>query len=340
MTRLGINPARGEKSQYRPARVSLAMITFIPHLSGYFEQRLEVLKLCLSSLIKHTSPSYDLIVFDNASCAEVTKYLVSLKESEHIHYLILSSQNIGKIGALRLLCDLAPGEIFAYTDDDIFFYPGWLEAHLKVLQTFPNAGMVSGVPVRNAARHAHRSIDQFALQPPRGFRVEVTRYIPDAWEMDWALSTGRDPQQHLESTNTLLDTLFYREGGKLASETAVAGANHFQFVTPKLLLQKALPSTWSGKLMGEMIELDEAVDYLGYLRLSTANRFVRHMGNALSEAILEEARTLKVHPSANTLKVLTPPSSLRQKHRLIRYVPGLRRLIMFLYKRLFNLLYQ
>ena len=42
-------------------------------------------------------------------------------------------------------------EIIAYHDDDIFFYPGWLEAHLQILDGFSQAGMVSGLPVRNAA---------------------------------------------------------------------------------------------------------------------------------------------------------------------------------------------
>ncbi len=58
--------------------------------------------------------------------------------------LLLSQRNIGKIDALRILFNAAPGEIIAYNDDDIFFYPGWLEAHLEILDSFPKAGMVSG----------------------------------------------------------------------------------------------------------------------------------------------------------------------------------------------------
>ncbi len=340
MTRLGINPARSEKSGYTPARVSVLMITFIPHLSGYFEHRLEVLKLCLASLQAHTPPPYDLFVFDNGSCPEVVAFLTALNEENVIRYLILSSQNIGKIGALQLLCGIAPGEILAYSDDDIFFYPGWLEASLKILHSFPKAGMVSGVPVRNAARHARHALDQFAGQPPAGFRTETKRFIPDAWEVDWAMSTGRDPQEHLSSTQGLSDMLFYAPDGAQPGEAVIAGANHFQFVAPKSLLLSALPAHWSGKLMGEMLELDEAVDRLGYLRLSSSQRFVRHMGNALNPEILEEAQVFKLLQASNGIKAPKFQTGKKRKYRLMSQLPGLRRFAMFLYKRLFNLLYK
>ncbi len=45
MTRIGINPARGKVTDRLPAPVTAAMVTYLPNLAGYFEQRLEVLKL-------------------------------------------------------------------------------------------------------------------------------------------------------------------------------------------------------------------------------------------------------------------------------------------------------
>jgi len=60
----------------------------------------------------------------------------------------------------------------------------------------------------------------------------------------------------------------------------IGAANHFQFVAPKQVILQALPGKWTGKLMGSMIELDEAIDNLGYLRLSTAKRYTRHLGNS------------------------------------------------------------
>jgi len=65
----------------------------------------------------------------------VVDYLKELRDKGKIQYLILSSRNIGKMGALQIAFRAAPGEIIAYSDDDVFFLPGWLERHLEVLET-------------------------------------------------------------------------------------------------------------------------------------------------------------------------------------------------------------
>ena len=84
MARVGINPARGKVSDYRPKRVTVAVLTYIPDLSGYFEQRLEVLKLVFASLRLHTTPPYDLIVFDNGSCQAAVDFLRQLRDAGQV----------------------------------------------------------------------------------------------------------------------------------------------------------------------------------------------------------------------------------------------------------------
>jgi hypothetical protein len=334
MARIGINPARGKVTDHRPARVTVALVTYIPNLSGYFEHRLDVLKLALASLGAHTTLPHDLMIFDNASCPEVVAYLRQMQEQGLVNYLILSERNIGKIDALRVLFNAAPGEIIAYSDDDILFYPGWLEAHLEVVESFPHVGMVSGVPVRNAAGHAHRSLDRLAEQGAPGLAAARQRRIADAWEADWAASTGRDPEAHLQATREYLDLVFRMEKPGGVCE-AIASANHFQFVTPKHVILQALPSTWTGKLMGSMIELDEAVDNLGCLRLSTVERYTRHLGNALSAEVLAEVRSLGLPVEAGAAPVA---GKRKRKHWLLR-LPGSRRALAGLYQRLFKILY-
>ena len=127
MTRIGINPARNRQSDYRPARVTVAFLVYLPLLTGYFENRLEVVRLSLESLFRNTETAYDLLVFDNASCEEVGALLRELRAAGKIRYLLTSSQNIGKLGALKLIAGAAPGELIAYADDDTFFFPGWLK---------------------------------------------------------------------------------------------------------------------------------------------------------------------------------------------------------------------
>jgi glycosyltransferase involved in cell wall biosynthesis len=143
--RVGKAPTRLQKTEYRPGRVTICVPVFIPEQFGYYQQRLDILKICVASIVNHTSPeTYDLLVFDNGSCHEVVDYLRSLHEQRIVQYLFLSRSNVGVANATKIMLRAAPGEIVAFSNDDVFFHPGWLEAHLEILETFPRVGMVSG----------------------------------------------------------------------------------------------------------------------------------------------------------------------------------------------------
>lgn len=327
MARVGINPARGKVSSYTPKRVTVALLTYLPHLEGYFRSRFDILKLSLASLFTNTSLPYDLLVFDNGSCASVVEYLTRLKSEGRIDFLLLSGTNIGKIGAFRLLFGAAPGDVVAYADDDIFYYPGWLEAHLEILDTYPKVGMVSGSPVRDAADRARSSLYRFIDENRGGLSVSQERRIPDTWEIDWAVSVGRDPQAYLESTLDQPDLILNFRGVE-----AFGSASHFQFVAPKEVICRAIPDEWSGRLMGDMIRLDEAVDGLGYLRLSTVERTTRHLGNTISPDLVEEARSVGLQLEAK------PVSGRAGMHWMVR-LPGSRRVLRKIYDNLFRLLH-
>jgi glycosyltransferase involved in cell wall biosynthesis len=344
MSRIGINPARGKLIKYRPARVSVTLLTYIPDLSGYFEDRLNILKIVLGSLRVNTSIPYDLLVFDNGSCQEVREFLTGCNRAGEINYLILSDKNIGKIDAFQILFNAAPGEIIAYSDDDIFFYPNWLEAQLEILDSYPNAGMISGTPVRNASMHARESLDRLITDKPDGITISNRRVIPDDWEIDWAISTGRDVQEHLRKTQHHQDLVLRTEDTKrgIVCE-AIGSANHFQFITPKKVILQALPNKWSGKLMGSMVELDEAIDQLGYLRLSTTQRYTRHLGNVLNDGFFTELKAMGLHKIAGITqskkKFHTAKRSAKKRNWLLQ-IPGSRRVLSAVYHRLFQILYK
>ncbi len=327
MARLGVNPARGKTSSYRPAKVTVAVLTYLPHLEGYFRHKLDVLRLSLASLLAHTPLEHDLLVFDNGSCPPVVDELRSLHAAGQIDYLILSARNLGKIGAFKLMFQAAPGEIVAYSDDDIFFYPGWLEAALEILAVYPRVGMVSGVPVRDSAERARQSLEAWIEQKPAELRVSSEHRIPDDWEADWAMSTGREPREHLARIQNQPDLNLELRGVK-----AFGSASHFQFVAPKEILLRALPQDWSGKLMGHMLSLDEAIDAQGCLRLSTVERTTRHLGNLLSPEMVAEARQLGLEASAAGVN-----SATTRKHWLLR-IPGSGRVLRKIYDQLFLVL--
>lgn len=324
MPRLGLNPARGRVSAYKPSRVTLCMITYLPEQSGYFRDRLDVIRLSLDSLIA-TAPDCDLMVFDNGSVPALVDHLRGLRDAGKIDYLLLSTRNVGKIGAFQIMFPAAPGEWIAYADDDIYFLPGWLEESLRIAEAFPRVGMVSGYYVRTQMTYGIESTLRFAGEP--GVEVRRGRFLAEEWERHYVENYGRDWERHLAETAGVEDILLTRAGVQ-----AFVSAQHMQFLAPKQALLGALPREWSGRLMGQMRELDSEVDRLGYLRLSTAQPYTRFIGNVVSPQLAAEAAA----------RGLTARGTVRKKPRHpLRFLLRIDRVNAWLWKlhgRLFDLL--
>ncbi|MFZ2095288.1 MAG: glycosyltransferase family 2 protein [Anaerolineales bacterium] len=321
MPRIGINPNRGQVTKYRPARITLAMLTYLPNQAGYFAERLAVTRLSLESLITHTPQPFDLLVFDNGSCPELVDYLRQKRDQGLINYLVLSSTNIGKVGALHEIFRAAPGEIVAYTDDDVFFLPGWLEAHLKILESYPRVGLVTGFYIRSHLRYAMQTIEAFTRQED----VQVARglLIPHELEQHYIDNMGRSWESYQEEVKGLEDIqLTYRGVSTLAS------AGHHQFIGYRQLILDALPS-WDSNLMGKMIELENNVDQLGYLRLSTLEPVTRLLGNVISPENATEGMRLGL---------MAEPGTINKPHtgpiNRVMHIPMIKRLVLGLYNRL------
>jgi Glycosyl transferase family 2 len=330
MTRIGINPARHRVSTYRPARVTAAMLVYLPHLTGYFEHRLEVIQLSLASMLRHADLEYDLMVFDNGSCDEVKTFLRGLQEDGSLRYLLSSSENIGKVGALRLIAGAAPGEVLAYTDDDTFFYPGWLSAHMALLDGYPKVGMVSGSPERSLFDHGIQTNLRFAQTDPET-HITYGRRIPEVWEREWAVSLGKDEGEFADRVRDLDDILLERRGLR-----AFATACHNQFVSPKEVLARCLQGEWSGRLMGGLNELDNAIDASGFLRLTTFDRTTRLIGNVVGPPLREEAKRFGIDVAGPSWGAGTPRRRSAIAQALVR--GPIRRFLQGVYNRLFWLL--
>ncbi len=327
MTRFGMNPARNKNISYKPSRVTAAMMTYIPNLEGYFTHRLDVLKLSLDSLIHSVGQQCDIMILNNGCCELVSEYLESLLFSERIDYVIHSQRNLGVIGGLKVLFHAVPGEIIAYSDDDVFYYPGWLDAHLKILDTFPNAGIISGAPVGYSSESAFSAVNKFISEAPQGLTVVEQARVRD-WEQDWAESTGRPIDEHLTAINNTPNQHLTFQGVE-----AIKSSKHFQFVTPKEVICNAFSPGWSGSLMDDLVSLDESIDGMGYLRLCTPNRYTRHMGNALTGEIVKEAEMLQIPITGKVQDIQ------EAEHWLLR-IPGSGRVLWPLYRWLFKILHR
>jgi glycosyltransferase involved in cell wall biosynthesis len=273
--RRGQNPAKFIDHVAKPERVTIAVLSYVPFLSGYHAQSLDVLRVCLGSILRSTEMPCDLLVFDNGSCSEVVDYLLAEQQAGRIQYLWLSGKNLGKGGAWNSIIRGAPGEILAYTDSDAEFSPGWLEASLKILETYPGVGMVTGRPFRTDGELYSNTI-RWAEGEPEA-EVERGQFIP--WEayraFDMSLGQGEsEVRARFETTEDI--RLRYR------GVEALVGASHWQFVGWKATLQQFLPFEMD-RPMGQVRELDRRVNQAGLLRLMTPEPYVMNLSNTLDE---------------------------------------------------------
>lgn len=319
--RIGVVPTRARPSSFSPAEVQVVVVVHIPSREGYFVHRLEILELCFKSIERNTTEPFDFVVFDNGSTPEVVDYLRSLQERGLIDCLILSTENIGKVAALQYLSRALPGKYLAYSDDDILFEEGWLEAHLAVLDAFPSAGLVSGWPLRaNLSRTA--LVDQLVEQGL--VRLEATESIPQEWEAEFATSTGRQVERHLQDIAGLPEFTLHAEEG-----SAYLSASHFQFVARREQFAEAVGSQLSERLTDDDgLVIDDGLDKAGFLRLATTQKFVRHMGNVLTDELVQLAQSWEL--DAPVRKV--PPERFLEK---IAATPRGRAILSRVYHRLF-----
>lgn len=270
--RIGQNPVKVVRPQLsKPEDVTIVVVNFIPYLGGYFERALEVLQLCLGSIWDNTELPYDLMVFDNASCPEVRSYLLELASQNQIQYLILSDKNVGIPGAWNFAFQAAPGKYIAYSDNDIYFHPGWLREHLRVIETYPNVGMVTGIPLRSPLKYSTSTLEWAERTP----EVTITWGVLQEWEIYWthARSTGWEEERAREAYPQGEDIRFEYQG-----VATYLGAGHFQFVAKGEKLKSLLPLPIE-IAMGNERYLDQKINDMNLLRLSLTKMYVQHLGN-------------------------------------------------------------
>jgi len=315
--RTGQNPAKFIDKVGRPERITVAVVTYIPFLAGYFAEGLQVLQLCLDSLRRNTEEPFDLLVFDNGSAAEVVSYLEASHARNEIDFLVLSGTNLGKGGAWDFVFAAAPGEIVAYADGDVSFETGWLTRALAILEPFPRVGMVSSRPLRTDPALSGASL-RWAETDPEA-TLERGTFI--SWETfrEHDLNLGQpehDVRQRFEDTQDV--RLRYR------GAQALIGAVHWQFVARKDVLTTLLPLSLD-RPMGQVRALDARLNDAGYLRLMTTEPLVRHLGNVVPQE----------HRAAMGLARLRVPSGGRRVAWFLEW-PPVRRFLLGVHNRIFR----
>ena len=224
--RKGQNPAKFVNTVAKPAEITVAVLSYIPYLSGFYADALKVLDACLNSIKKETKLEYDLLVFDNGSCDEVQNYLLNEQRSEKIQFLILSDKNLGKGGAWNLIFKAAPGNIIAYADSDVLFHEDWLTKSKEILDLFPNVGMVTSRPFITKKEFITSTV-KWAAETEE-VKIESGKFVP--WEIiaEFNLSLGQNIEDIKKDYDLNdIEKIVYKD------KTAYAGASHWQFLTSR-----------------------------------------------------------------------------------------------------------
>lgn len=316
--RIGQNPAKYVKEVAKPARITVAVLNYIPFLSGFYADALEVLKVCLDSIRESADLPFDLLVFDNGSCEEARQYLLDEHQAGRIQFLFLSEKNLGKGGAWNILLAGAPGEIIAYTDSDAYFYKGWLSRSLEILETFPNVGMVTARPFRTREEYYSRTVAWGQAAPK--VAIEQGALIPFEVFREFDLSLGQSEEEIQQHYQTSQDYCLTYQGVR-----AMAGASHWQFMAYKSTLQPFLPFSMD-RPMGQVKQLDQRMNEAGLLRLMVTDPLAMNMSNTLRNAPGRAAR-----PAAQT--------SRRGPATALLDLPPIRRALLGFYDAIFRWYY-
>jgi glycosyltransferase involved in cell wall biosynthesis len=279
--RVGANPLRSAQVKgYTP--IVLAVITHLPNMEDYHEHRLNVIKCTLETMRANAGcNNFQIMVWDNGSCDALLHWL---KRSYQPDYLV-TSPNVGKsIARASIVRMLPPKTVVGVSDDDMFFYPDWLKAHLEVLTVYPNVGTVSGWPVRTQFRFHNKATlkwgQRFAGKFERG------HFISPQEDMDFCTSIGRDYNYQVNYTQFDTEVRLSFRG----VDTYATG-HHCQWIGVAGVVAPYV--AYTPDAMADERPFEKAIDQAELLRLTTFKRYARHIGNVLDPELEELWRKLR-----------------------------------------------
>ncbi|MBN3518706.1 glycosyltransferase family 2 protein [Algoriphagus lutimaris] len=295
--RTGINPAKLDSKISQKYHHRIIIPVFIPEISGYFKDLMEVYRLCIESahLTQHGRSA--ITVVDNGSCDQVKTWLRGLQDQGVIETLITHGENVGKIDAIIGAARGCREELITLSDSDILFRNGWQEEVEKVFRNFPKAGSVAPFPIARHMYYHSSSTQKSVVTGELGFKFQEAKepeLIKEVYESyGWNYECDYDGLLPIVSKNGV---------------DAVMGSGHQVFTIRRELFFK-MPLEPSFIKIGAGSELnwiDKPINELGTLRLSTVNTLVHHMGNQSTKENYTEFEKLVKNKNTPDLLNLSP----------------------------------
>lgn len=319
--RVGMNPEKEDNILSVEQYHRVIIPVYIPNLDeDYFRDGLAILKLCLQSLLLTIHRKTKISIIDNGCCPEVKVYLYQFyNDFEPVDQLLNSKTNLGKVNAIfaGVKSNLEP--LITIADADVMFLPGWQTEVEKLIDDFPEAGMVSPVP--SSLGYRSPFINSTVYFGVTRANITFKTVIDPEGLKKFEESIGRKmySKSHLEQYLTISNS----------KATAVIGCGHFVATFRAEVFENAPTEVCQHKIVGgsETSYLDLPNDKGGYLKLSTMGNYAYHLGNTIEPWMNEEMNKImskdRPEPFNRVVKRGEPLNQLQYK------IGGVLRMLLF-----------
>lgn len=283
--RKGTNPAKLDDNKVENDCFHQIIVpVYLPELTGYYEQGLDILKICLDSIYLTVHDKTFISVINNGSCEAVKTYLDDCLKAKKIHEVIHTTA-IGKINGIAKGLSGHDFDLVTITDADVLFVNGWQKAVYDIYEAFPKAGMVCTTPQSKRLRYLTENI-----------------YFDNLFNSKLKFRTVQNPQALFRFAKSIDNPNLFKHihlkkilSIKKNEITAVVGAGHFSATFRKEQIKHLKKVKTIDKISPENDKkhIDLPSIKKGFWRLSTYDNFTYHLGNSIDTWVKNEFKSLK-----------------------------------------------
>jgi len=289
--RIGTNPEKENNQLSTESYHRVIIPVYIPNLEeDYFKDGLSILRLCLESLFATIHNKTKLTIINNNSCNEVKDYLTEVyKKHDCFDQFIDSKVNLGKVNALYAAIKSNLEPIFTIVDSDVMFLNNWQTETEKILQDFPQCGMVSPVPSIGSLKGKYLNSTLGFAHLKGKLKKEKVKNVDGI--KNFLNSIGREI--NIEDDQLKYFTLTHKD------KKAVVGCGHFFATVRASVFEKSPNYPSKFKIVGgsESVYIDQPNDKAGYLKLATLDNYGYHLGNKYEDWMKEAIDNVKKTPN-------------------------------------------